>query len=64
MTKQYQDKFWVVEEIRGRLANDTYLLERFNWLLEVWNTRRDYAYPSLEEYDHRQRMTEEENSES
>lgn len=52
----YQDKHWVADQVIRLLKKSTdpaaaYLLPRFKWLLRVWNTDRDFAYPSLEEYD-------------
>ena len=52
----FMDKFGVADCIKKFLEyspdeNAQYLLPRFDWLLQVWNTNRDYEYPSLEEYD-------------
>ncbi len=52
----YQDKHWVAGQIVALLERSTDpaaadLLPRFNWLLRVWNTDRDFAYPSLKAYD-------------
>lgn len=50
--KEYRDKFWVVNQIRKELLNeDTELHDMFDWLLRVWNTNKDFEYPSLEEYN-------------
>lgn len=52
----YQDKHWVADQVVRLLKGSrdpaaAYLLPRFKWLLQVWNTDRDFAYPSLKEYD-------------
>lgn len=52
----YEDKFWVVSQIETVLRNSPddnvrNLLPYFKWLLQVWNTNKDFSYPSLEEYN-------------
>lgn len=45
----YKDKFWVANEIRKALYHNEELFQHFDWLLKVWNTNRDFEFPSLKE---------------
>jgi hypothetical protein len=58
----HEDKHWVSDQIEMLLKHSTdekaaYLLPRFKWLLSVWNTDKDFAYPSLDEVEDEGPMT-------